>query len=83
MNIFTDVYQSNIGERTISSRIELGVCEFREFSEPRSKPWGEKDENWDSKYKDKFVGLLRPNLIKQGYEESETPQIIAEEFGEA
>jgi hypothetical protein len=82
LNGFSHVYQSINGVRTIGRRVRLGECEFKEFPEPRSKPWGERDDHWDTKYKDKFVELLKPNLIKQGFEESEIPQIIAEEFGE-
>ena len=80
LNDFSHVYQSKNGERTIKRRIELGECEFKEFPEPRSKSWYERDDVWDAKYKQKYVRLMAAELRKCGMEENKIQEIVAEEL---
>lgn len=77
---FSYVYQTNLGIRTIKNRINLGECEFKEFSEPRPIPWHERCDKWDEKYKAEFVRLLEQELRNAGESESEIQQIIEEEL---
>ena len=80
LNDFSHVYQSENGIRTIQRRIELGECEFKEFPEPRSKDWDERDDVWDEKYRQKYVELMATQLSKYGMKETEIQEIVAEEL---
>ncbi len=77
---FCEYWARLSGERTIDDRIRLGECEFENIP-PRSKPWHEKDDEWDSKYKETYLKSLVPRIRRlKILSEEELQELIEEEL---
>jgi len=77
---FYEYWARHSRERTIDERIKLGECEFESIP-PRSKPWYERDDEWDSKYKEIYLRPLIPRIKQLNiFNETELQELIKEEL---